>query len=746
MCCWGAGVKLRLAGLVFRASIRLMLRAMSVLVFSCSVGLSQTFHYPNAKKDDVVDDYHGTNVVDPYRWLEDTDSPETAAWVAAENQLTGGYLAKLPDKDDFKQELTRMWNFERYSLPSWEGHRYIYRKNTGLQNQSVIYTIRNLNENPTVVLDPNQLSPDGTVAVSSIDVSDDGKLLAYGQAKNGSDWTEIRVRDIETGRDLPDVVQWIKFAGPSWTKDGKGFFYSRYPAPGPAESQTFAHLRDQKVYYHRLGEPEDKDELIYERPDEPEWGLEATVSKSGRYAVFVISNGTDPRNQLYIQDLGDPLKPDLRAPLKPIVESFEASYDPIAVLGDRILVRTDKDAPLYKIIEIDLAQPERANWKTIVPEGKNLLEEAAVVGGMLVLNYLVDAKSQLRIAGLDGKISSDIALPALGSVSGLSGDQDRPELFYGFTSFLYPPTIYRYDVDTGKNEVFKQPELGYSPEAYQTEQIFYQSKDGSRVPMFIVQRKDLKLDGKNPVYLTGYGGFNISYKPGFSVSDLAWIKKGGVFAVVNLRGGGEYGRAWHEAGTKERKQNVFDDFIAAAETLIDRKYTSAGKIAIEGASNGGLLIGAVLTQRPDLFGATVPRVGVLDMLRYHKFTIGWAWASDYGTSDDPEAFKYLFKYSPLHNIARGGCYPPTLIATADHDDRVVPGHSFKFAATLQAAQGCNNPILIRIDTKSGHGGGKPLAKVIDEESDILAFMWDSVAREPAASTGAKSASATGSKD
>ncbi|MGA8658613.1 MAG: prolyl oligopeptidase family serine peptidase [Chthoniobacterales bacterium] len=712
-----------------------MIRVISLLAFSCSVGLSEAPRYPDAKKEGGVDDYHGTKVADPYRWLEDPDSPETAAWVKAENQLTGAYLGKLPDKDYFKQELTKIWNFERYTPPSWEGHRYIFRKNSGLQNQSVIYTARNLNDNPTVVLDPNQLSADGTVAVTSIDVSDDGTLLAYGEAANGSDWTEIRVRDIETGRNLPEVVKWIKFSGPSWSKDSKGFFYSRYPEPDPTKNQTFAQLRNQKVYYHRLGEPVDKDELIYERPEEPEWGLDATVSKSGRYAIFMISKGTDPKNQLYVKDLGDPLKPTLHAPLTPLVASFEASYTPLAVLGDQLFVRTDKDAPLYKIVEIDLTKPDRANWKVVVSESKDLLEEAAVVGGKLVLNYLVDAKSQLKVADLDGKVTSEIPLPTLGSVSGLSGDQDRPELFYAFTSFLYPPTIYRYEVDTGKNEVFKQPELGFSPEGYETEQIFYESKDGTRVPMFIVRRKDLKLDSKNPVYLTGYGGFNISYKPGFSIPHLAWVKKGGVFAVPNLRGGGEYGRAWHEAGTKERKQNVFDDFIAAAETLINRGYTSASKIAIAGESNGGLLIGAAVTQRPELFGAAVPRVGVLDMLRYDKFTIGWAWAPDYGTANDPEAFKYLFKYSPLHNIKRGTCYPPMLITTADHDDRVVPGHSFKFAATLQAAQGCDNPVLIRVDTKAGHGGGKPITKVIDEESDILAFMWDNVTKDLAASAG-----------
>jgi prolyl oligopeptidase len=711
---------------MFRAFVGGMLRAVMLLGSIATVAVSQPLQYPKSKKGDVVDDYFGTKVPDPYRWLEDTDSPETVDWVKAENVLTSSYMEKLTDRAAFREELTKLLNYQRYTVPVWEGNRYLYRKNDGLQNQSVIYTQKNLTDQPQVLLDPNQLASDGTVAVTGTTVSEDGRLLAYGVAASGSDWNEIRVRDIETDKDLPDVVKWVKFSEPSWTKDGKGFFYARFPEPKASGNQTFAKLGYQKVYYHLLGDPVEKDRMIYERADDPDLGFGADVTHDGRFVLMLVNKGTDERDLVYFKDLGDPIAPKIDAPFQPIVDKFEADFKIAGAIGNRLFLVTDLNAPRYKIIEIDLMNPGRDHWKEVIPESKDLLEDAAVVGGKLVVKYLVDAKNQLFVYGLDGKQESEIGLPALGTVGALSGEPDRPELFYAFTSFLYPSTIYRYDVSSGQNTVFQKPTVDFDPDRYETKQIFYASKDGTKIPMFIVSKKGLQLDGNNPVYLTGYGGFNISMTPGFAASYVSWIEKGGVFALPNLRGGGEYGREWHESGMKEHKQNVFDDFIFAAQALIDAKYTNAKKIAIVGGSNGGLLIGAALTQRPDLFGAAVPEVGVLDMLRFQKFTIGWAWQSDYGSSDTADGFQYLFKYSPLQNVKEGTCYPPTLVTTGDHDDRVVPGHSFKFAATLQAAQGCANPVLIRIETKAGHGSGKPISKVIGEQSDILAFMWNAV--------------------
>jgi len=711
---------------MFRAFLAGMFRAFTLLVMTATAAVSQPIEYPNAKKGDVVDDYFGTKVPDPYRWLEDTDSPETAAWVKAENVLTSAYLKKLPDRVPFREELTQLMNYQRYTVPVWKGHRYVYRKNDGLQNQSVIYTLKRLSDEPTVLLDPNLLASDGTVAVTSTTVSDNGRLLAYEVAASGSDWNEIRVHDIDADKDLSDVVKWIKFSDPSWTKDSKGFFYSKFPEPKASGNQTFAKLGYQKLYYHLLGDPVEKDRLIYERADDPDLAFGGEVSHDGRFLLMLVNKGAEPRDLLYFKDLGDPMAPKIDAPFQPIVDMVEAEFKVAGSIGNRLFVVTDLNAAKYKIVEIDLTNPARDHWKEIVPESKDLLEDATLVGGKLVVKYLIDAKNQLFVFDLAGKRESEIGLPALGTVGALSGDPDGPELFYLFTSFLYPSAIYRYDVNTGENTVFKKPNVDFDPAQYETKQIFYASRDGTKVPMFIVGKRGLKLDGNNPVYLTGYGGFNISMTPFFRASCASWIEKGGVFALPNLRGGGEYGREWHEAGMKEHKQNVFDDFISAAQGLIDAKYTNAKKIAIVGGSNGGLLVGAVLTQRPDLFGAAVAEVGVLDMLRFQKFTIGWAWQSDYGSSDTPDGFQYLIKYSPLQNIKEGTCYPPTLVTTGDHDDRVVPGHSFKFAATLQAAQGCTNPVLVRIETKAGHGSGTPISKIIEEESDILAFMWDAV--------------------
>jgi prolyl oligopeptidase len=707
-----------------------MLRALLLLIAMTGIAMGGALKYPIAKKQDVVDDYFGTKVADPYRWLEDTDSPETVAWVQAENALSLPYLEKLPDRQDFHERLDKLLNYERYSPPYWVGGRYIFDKNDGLQNQSVIYTVKNLDDTPQVVLDPNQLAKDGTVSVGIESLSDNGEFFAYGLETSGSDWTQIHVKDLDSGSELPDIVKWVKFSDLGWSKDNQGFFYTRYPRPDNETDQKLAKLGAPAIYYHRLGHSQDEDVLVYQRTDAPQWFLSAITSKDSRYLILDVSQNQQDKNAIYVKDLGDSGQPKLDGEAQPVFDRFDGRYWPIAVVDGHLYVRTDKDAPTCKVVSIDLTKGTAAQAQDVVPAAKDLLEEAAVVGGNLVLNYLVDAKNQLKVVSLAGHAEAEVPLPGLGSVAGLSGDQDRPELFYAFTSFLYPTTIFKYDVQTGKNVVFRKPSLDINADDYVTEQIFYHSKDGTRVPMFIVRRKDCKLDGKNQVYLTGYGGFNVSMKPFFSASYFTWLQKGGVFAQPNLRGGGEYGREWHEAGTRERKQNVFDDFIAAAKTLIKLKYTNSKQLSITGKSNGGLLIGACLTQRPDLFGAAVPGVGVLDMLRFQKFTVGYAWISDYGSSDNPEDFKYLIKYSPLQNIHPGTCYPPTLITTADHDDRVVPGHSFKFTATLQAAQACDNPVLIRIDTKAGHGGGKPLAKAVDEAADVMAFMWDNTKPEP----------------
>ncbi|HZC35319.1 MAG TPA: prolyl oligopeptidase family serine peptidase [Chthoniobacterales bacterium] len=703
-----------------------MIRGALFLFLMLGTMTAKDYQYPKTTKDNTIDDYHGTKIADPYRWLENSDSPETVAWINQQNALSLPYLEKLPSREEFQEKLTRLLKFERYSAPYWEGGRYIYEKNDGLQNQDVIYTVRELTDAPEVVIDPNKLAADGTISVSTTALSSDGKFFAYGLETSGSDWNEIHVRDLQTNRDLPDTVRWVKFSGISWTKDNLGFFYTRYPGHSSASGQKLERLHDPKIYYHRLGDSQDKDQLIYERPDHPEWLLHAFTSKSGRYLIITVSENTVPKSAVYAMNLGEPTHPKLDSPLRPVFTQMDARYEPVEVVGDRLLLRTDKNASKFRLLAVDLTRLDQPVADELVPESKDLLEEVLVAGGKLVLNYLVDAKNQLTIASLDGKTETEVPLPTLGSVDGLSADQDRPELFYSFASFVYPPAIYRYDVTTGKNEVFRKPSVQISSDDYETKQIFYNSKDGTRVPMFIVYRKGTKLDGTNPLLLTGYGGFNVSVKPGFSYSYFTWLEKGGVFAEPNLRGGGEYGQNWHQAGTKERKQNVFDDFIAAAETLISEKYTNPKHLGILGGSNGGLLVGACLTQHPDLFGATVPAVGVLDMLRYQKFTIGSAWISDYGSSDNPDDFKYLIKYSPLHNVHPGTCYPPTLITTADHDDRVVPGHSFKFAATLQAAQGCDHPILIRVDTKAGHGGGKPIAKIIEERADQLSFLWDNI--------------------
>ncbi|CAN5694413.1 prolyl oligopeptidase family serine peptidase [soil metagenome] len=675
--------------------------------------------YPETRRAEQVDDYHGTRVPDPYRWLEDTDSPETKAWVEAQNRVTFDLLKNIPERQGIEQRLTELWNYERFSVPFKEGGRYFFSRNSGLQNQSVLYVQSSLDAEPRVLLDPNTLSPDGTIALTSLRVSEDGRHLAYGTSSGGSDWQEIRVRNVETGQDGPDHLRWIKFSGAAWTHDGQGFFYSRFPEPA-GNTLTTENINN-KLYYHRVGTPQSEDVLVYERPDRPEWRFFPQVTDDGRYLVIYTSYQTSKNDLLYV-DLGNTRRPNLRAPVRELVTGFEANYGMVGNDGPVLYVQTDKDAPKGRVIAVDTRRPQRANWRALIPEGENVLGSVNIINNQFVASYLQDAASRIRIFSLQGQPVREIALPTLGSVGSISGERNDREAFYSFTSFLYPSTIFRYDFRTGQSSVFRAPKVDFDPSGYETKQLFYTSKDGTRVPMFITHRKGLELNGNNPTLLYAYGGFNISMTPGFSVSNLVWLERGGVYAVANLRGGGEYGQEWHQAGTKERKQNVFDDFIAAAEYLVQQKYTSPSKLAISGGSNGGLLVGAVANQRPDLFGAALPAVGVMDMLRYHQFTIGRAWSVDYGTSEDPEGFRYLYAYSPLHNVKPGSCYPATMVTTADHDDRVVPGHSFKYAAALQAAQACNNPVLIRIETRAGHGAGKPTAKQIEEAADRWAFL------------------------
>ncbi len=680
----------------------------------------QTMQYPAARRSDVVDDYHGTQVPDPYRWLEDPDAPETRAWIEAENRLTESWLSEIPQRGPIRKRLTELWNYPKYGTPFHKAGPYFFFKNDGLQNQSVLYKQASLAADPAVLLDPNLLSADGTIALSTLAVSEDGRLLAYGTQASGSDWEEFRVRDIATGRDRPDRLRWIKFSGASWTHDGAGFFYSRYPEAADKALTTVN--RFQKLYYHRLGTDQMGDTLVYERADQPDWGFSAVVTDDGRYAVLHVWLGTDRRNRVYYLDLKDARRPRVTGRVVRLLDDFDASYGFIGNDGPVFYFLTDLDAPRKRVIAIDTRQPDRGRWREVIPQGEDVLEGIQIIHDVLVANYMHDAHSRLRLFALDGRPLKDIALPTLGSVSSISGERKDAEMFYAFTSFLYPTTIFRYDFASGTTGVFKAPAIDFDPSGYETKQVFYTSKDGTRVPMFITHKKGIALDGSNPAYLYGYGGFDISLTPNFSVGMLVWLEMGGVYAVPNLRGGGEYGEEWHQAGMHGQKQNVFDDFIAAAEYLVAQKYTSPPKLAIGGGSNGGLLVGAAITQRPELFGAALPAVGVMDMLRFHRFTIGWAWVTEYGSADSAAQFPYLYRYSPLHNIRPGTKYPATLITTADHDDRVVPGHSFKFAATLQAAQAGPQPVLIEIETKAGHGAGKPTSKIIEEQADRWAFL------------------------
>lgn len=672
--------------------------------------------YPQAKQVEHSDDYHGVIVKDPYRWLENPDSPETKAWIEQQNEVTGGYLASLSHREKIGQRLTQLWDYEKYGSPFKRENKYFYFKNDGLQNQSVLYTLNSLDDEPRVLLDPNTLSEDGTVALSGLSISDDGKWLAYGLSTAGSDWVEYKVKNIETGKDTPDHLKWIKFSGASWTKDNQGFFYSRYDEPNEETKLEDVNYY-QKLYYHRLGTEQAEDTLIYHRPDQKEWGFSGGVTEDGKYLIISVWLGTDSKNLVFYKNLEQP-----DSEVVELIGKFEASYGVIDNDGDTFWIQTDLDAPRGKVIAIDLNNPEPANWREIIPQTAETLESVGLLNNQFVADYLKDARSQVKIFNLDGSFVREVKLPGIGSAGGFGGKREDTETFYTFTSFTTPATIYRYDMVTGKSELFRQPEVDFNPDDYETKQVFYPSQDGTKIPMFITHKKGIKLDGNNPTYLYAYGGFNISLTPSFSVSNLVWLEMGGIYAVANLRGGGEYGEAWHQAGMKDKKQNVFDDFIAAAEWLIENKYTSTEKLAIAGGSNGGLLVGACMTQRPDLFAAALPAVGVLDMLRFHKFTIGWAWCSEYGNPETEADFQTLYAYSPLHNLKKGTEYPATMITTADHDDRVVPAHSFKFAAALQAAHQGSNPVLIRIETKAGHGAGKPTTKVIEEAADKWAFL------------------------
>jgi prolyl oligopeptidase len=672
--------------------------------------------YPPTAKSDFKETLHGTVIEDPYRWLEDDNSEQTKAWVEAQNKVTFAYLKSIPQRGAIKQRLTKLWNYERYGMPFKRGSRYFYTRNDGLQNQAVMYWAQSLQAEPKVLVNPNTLSADGTIAMTGSDVTEDGKLLAYGLAVAGSDWQEIKVRDVESGKDLADHIRWVKFSRPSWTKDGKGFFYSRYDEPGEKERLTKTNYF-HKLYYHKLGTQQTEDVLVYHRPDRKDWGFGGDVTDDGKYLIISASQGSSPKNRVLYKDLTKE-----SSPVVELLMEFDAEYEFIDNDGGVFWFKTDLNAPRGRVIAIDTAKPARENWRELIPQSKDTLGPINGVGQRFFAIYLQDAKSAVRVFGLDGSPAGEVKLPGIGSASGFRGKRSESETFYSFSGFTTPGTIYRYDVTAGKSEVFKKPKVAFTGEDYETKQVFYSSKDGTRVPMFITHKKGLRLDGNNPTVLYGYGGFAISMTPGFSTGNAAWLEMGGIYAVPNLRGGGEYGEEWHQAGTKLRKQNVFDDFIAAAEYLIEQKYTSPKKLAILGGSNGGLLVGAAMTQRPDLFGATVPAVGVMDMLRFHKFTIGWAWTTDYGSADNADEFKALLAYSPYHNLRPGTRYPATLVTTADHDDRVVPAHSFKFAARLQEYHGGDRPVLIRIETRAGHGAGKPTQKQIEYQADVWSFL------------------------
>jgi prolyl oligopeptidase len=695
-------------------------RTVLALVLAEAMLLGQSpLKYPQPHKGDVVDDYFGTRIADPYRWMEDLNAPEVKTWIDAENAVTFKYLDSLPMRDALKKRITELYNYPRITIPYFQGRHWFYLRNTGLQRQSVVFTKETLTGPETVVVDPNQLSPDGSVALSSFEPAPDGQHFAYGQSEGGSDWSTYYVRELASGKQLPDVIRWVKFSGIAWTKDGRGFFYGRYPEP-PAGKTLEAAVKDKKIYYHLLNTNQSADRLVYERPDEPMLFIDVDVDETGRYVWFVTNKGTSNKNELFAKDLGNPLSPKIDAPVGALYAGHTAAYEPLGVVNGLLYMRTDRDAPNGKVVAVPIDQADVSNWKTIVAESKNVIESARLIAGKLAVNALVDVASEVTFYNLDGTAAGRITPPGLGAINGPRGRFDRDDVFYSFTSPLYPSTVFRFDVATGQSTPFETPKLTFDPALYTTERVFATSKDGTRVPLFITHRKDLKKDGTNPTMLYGYGGFDIATLPTFRSDVPAWLERGGVWATANMRGGSEYGEAWHQAGMFEQKQHVFDDFIAAAEYLIKERYAAAPTLGILGGSNGGLLVGAVMEQRPDLFAVALPAVGVMDMLRYHQFSGGSAWATEYGSAENAKDFAYLVKYSPLHNIKPGTCYPATLVTTADHDDRVVPSHSFKFTATLQGAQACDRAVLIRVETQASHGY-RPTDKRIAELADQWAF-------------------------
>jgi prolyl oligopeptidase len=682
-----------------------------MMISACNPGKETAISkYPVTKKVDTTDTYFGQTVADPYRWLEDDKSTETAEWVKSQNDVTFGYLNTIPYRDKVKKRLEQLWNYPKYSAPFKNAGKYFFYKNDGLQNQYVLYIQKDLSSEAEVLLDPNSWTSDGTMALSSISVSKNGKYLAYSTSRSGSDWNTIKVMDLDTKQVLNDSINWVKFSGMAWK--GDGFYYSRYDKPKGSDLST--QNQYHKIYFHRMGDDQSKDQLVFEDKNAPLRNFYAQTTEDERFLIISGSEGTSGNN-LTIKDLSVPASQFVT-----VVEDFKNDHSVFQNIDDKLLLLTNLDAPNQRIVSFTLTAPKI--WKDLIKENESRIQNADIVGGKLFVEYLVDASDRIYRFDLNGEKQGEVKLPAIGSV-GFGGKKDDKECFYTFTSFTFPTTIYRYNVDTNQSEIFQKPQIDFDTDAYEAKQIFYTSKDGTKVPMFIVHKKGLELNGNNPTYLYSYGGFDISMTPGFSISRLVWLENGGIYAQPSIRGGGEYGEKWHKGGMMLNKQNVFDDFIGAAEYLIKEKYTSSEKLAIAGGSNGGLLVGATMTQRPDLAKVAFPAVGVMDMLRYEKFTIGWAWATEYGSAKDSAQFKNLYSYSPLHNLKPGTSYPATMITTADHDDRVVPAHSFKFAAALQENHTGDNPVLIRIETKAGHGAGKPTAKVIEEQADIYSFAW-----------------------
>lgn len=702
---------------------------LGILLFSCNMeqqdnqsendsmktNKENAYTYPATDKEDVSNEYFGVNVPDPYRWLEDDNSESTKSWVRKQNDVTFSYLDEISFRDNIAKRLEEIWNYEKYSTPFKENGKYYFFKNDGLQNQSVLYVQDNLNGEPRMVLDPNKFSEDGSSSLGSYSFSNDGRYMAYGVSEGGSDWRTVYVRDLKTGKDLDDELKWIKFSGMSWKDDG--FFYSRYNEPeegGELSAKNDFH----QVYYHKVGTAQTDDQLVFLDRDNPERNFYVNTTEDERFLSLAASESTSG-NALYFRDLK---KKD--QDFTPVVEGFDSDFWVIDNFGDKLLVMTNDEAPNMRVLLIDTKRPGRESWQELIPESKEKLRSIDLVGDKIMATYIKDASSMVKVFSESGRFLNEMELPGIGQISGFSGKRKDSQAFYSFTSFTQPSTKYRYDAKTGKSEIFKASKMDFNSDEYETKQVFYESNDGTKIPMFITHRKGLELNGKNPTLLYGYGGFDISILPSFSIANVILLENGGIYAVANIRGGGEYGKKWHEAGTKLNKQNVFNDFISAAEYLIEENYTSSDLLAIEGRSNGGLLVGACMTQRPDLFKVALPAVGVMDMLRYHKFTIGKFWATDYGTSEESEAqFKNLLSYSPVHNIRPGTAYPATLVTTADHDDRVVPAHSFKFISALQEGHGGENPVLIRVDVDAGHGAGKSTEKRIEERADILSFMF-----------------------